>query len=119
MAAVFFLLFDCIQAPLHCLSNVRHPAVSILLGVGVDLVHFRLIGGSADEEHGFLLMGHLPDNQLLKRDHRRLVVLGSQEKDDGKEEEKKKSDCRFFTVTARLLRPFCRAHAGCAGESRE
>lgn len=71
---------------------MRHPAVSLLLGVGVDLVHFRLVGGGADEEHGFLLVGHLPDNQLLKRDHRRLVVLGSREKDDGKEEEEK-SDC--------------------------
>lgn len=55
---------------------MSHPAVSLLLGIGVDLVHFRLVGGGADEEHGFLLVGHLPDNQLLKRDHRRLVVLG-------------------------------------------
>lgn len=78
---------------------MRHPAVSLLLGVGVDLVHFWLAGGGADEKHGFLLVRHLPDNQLLKRDHRRLVVLGSKEKNEGKEEEEAKgkiSDCRIF-----------------------
>lgn len=53
----------------------------------MDLVHFWLAGGGADEKHGFLLVRYLPDNQLLKRDHRRLVVLGSEEKNEGKEEE--------------------------------
>lgn len=80
---------------------MRHPAVSLLLGVGVDLVHFWLVGGGADEKHGFLLVRHLPDNQLLKRDHRRLVVLWSREKNEGEEEgekekRKKKSDCGIF-----------------------
>lgn len=71
----------------------------------MDLVHFRLVGGGADEEHGFLLMGHLPDNQLLKRDHRRLVVLGSREKNDGKEEEKN-SDCTIFHGHREALQAF-------------
>lgn len=42
----------------------------------MDLVHFRLIGGGTDEEHGSLLVGHFPDDQLLERDDGRLVVLG-------------------------------------------
>lgn len=53
-----------------------HPTVPLLLGAGVDLVHLWLIRGGTDKKHGFLLVGHLPDNKLLKRDHRRLVVLG-------------------------------------------
>lgn len=46
----------------------------------MDLVHLWLIRGGADKKHGFLLVGHFPDNKLLKRDHRRLVVLGGRER---------------------------------------
>lgn len=58
-----------VQLPLDSLPYVCHPSVSFLPGVSVDLVHLWLIGGSTDKKHGFLLMGHFPDNQLLKRDH--------------------------------------------------
>ena len=57
------------QLPLNSLSYVCHPTVSLLLGGGVDLVHLWFIGGGTDKKHGFLLMGHFPDDQLLQRDH--------------------------------------------------
>lgn len=57
------------QLPLNSLPYLCHPSVPLLLGVGVDLVHLWLIGGGADEEHGFLLVGHFPDDQLLEGDH--------------------------------------------------
>lgn len=57
------------KLPLNSLPYVCHPTVPLLLGGGVDLVHLGLTGGGADKKHGFLFMGHFPDNQLLKRDH--------------------------------------------------
>lgn len=44
----------------------------------MDLVHLWLLGGGANEKHGFLLMGNFPDNQLLERDYRRLVILSGE-----------------------------------------
>lgn len=72
-----FLLYE---LPLNSLPYVCHPGVPLLLASGVDLVHLWLIGGGADEKHGFLLMGHFPDNQFLKGDHRWLVILNGQVK---------------------------------------
>lgn len=64
------------HVPFHRLPYVCHPCVSFFLGGGVDLVHLWFIRGSTDQKHGLLIVGHFPDYQLLKRDHRRLVVLG-------------------------------------------
>ena len=62
----------------------------------MDLIHLGLVGGGADQEHGLLLMGHLPDDELLQRDHRRLVVLRrGRGVEDGRETklENSKLDC--------------------------
>lgn len=39
------------------------------------LVHLWHAGRSTDQEHSLVLMGHLPDDQHLEGDYRRLVVL--------------------------------------------
>lgn len=65
----------CNELLLNSLSNVRHPSVSLLFAGGVDLVHLWLIGRGTNKKHGFLLVGHFPDYQLLERDHWWLIIL--------------------------------------------
>lgn len=68
----------------------------------MDLVHLGFVGGGAYEEHGFLLVRHLPHDQLLQRDHRRLVVLRTKSNNKNNSHhfslrgrKKKKKKCRF------------------------
>lgn len=62
-------------APLHGLPYVLHPSVPLVPGAGVNLVHLGPHRGGGDQEHSSLLVGDLSDDQLLQRNHRRLLVL--------------------------------------------
>lgn len=53
------------RLPLDGPSDVVHPGIPLLLGAGVHLVHLGPLQGGADQEHGFLLIGHFPHDELL------------------------------------------------------
>ena len=54
----------------HSFTDERHPADALVSGARVDLVHLREAGGAGtDQKHGFVIMGHFPDDQPSKGDH--------------------------------------------------
>lgn len=52
--------------PLHGLTDVGDPRVTVFFRGCVDFVHLGLVRGGADEKHGPLLVSHLSHNQLLQ-----------------------------------------------------
>lgn len=67
-----------LQAYLHGLHGTLdelHPGVAFFLGAGQDLHHLRLLNARRDEEEAALLVGYLPNDQLLEGDDCGALVL--------------------------------------------
>lgn len=62
-----------VDLPAHGLLDDFHPVVPVIFGSAVQLVHLRR-RGVADEEHPSLLIGYIPDDQVLERQHWWLVL---------------------------------------------
>lgn len=61
--------------PFYCLLDPSHPGVPFLLGVGMNFIHLRTSGRSADQKHSSLLIRNFPSNELLKGNNGRLLIL--------------------------------------------
>lgn len=61
--------------PLNCLLDPSHPVISLLLGVGVNLIHLRASRRSADQKHSSLLISNFSGDKLLKGNNRWLLIL--------------------------------------------
>lgn len=59
----------------HCFSDEPHPAVALVLGCCMHLIHLRATRGGTDKEHASFLISHFSHNQLLQRDHWTFLVL--------------------------------------------
>lgn len=56
----------------HTLLNDSDPGVPVVSRCRVDLIH--LGGRRADQKHPFLLVGNVPNDEVLQRYHGRLVL---------------------------------------------